>query len=96
MPGVALRNSAVASICSQKLSITVALGLILLLAVASLVTFYQRHRAPVRTINYTELHAVGESSNAVSLSVDGETLTVTSADFARACRRFQVLSAPSG
>ena len=65
---------------SQKLSITVALGLILLLAVASLVTFYQRHRAPVRTINYTELHAVGESSNAVSLSVDGETLTVTSAD----------------
>ncbi|HMF56765.1 MAG TPA: AAA family ATPase, partial [Pyrinomonadaceae bacterium] len=65
---------------TQKPSLAIALGLFLLLAVASLVTFYQRHQSSVRTINYTELRAISESPNAASLIVDGETLTVTAAD----------------
>lgn len=65
---------------SQKLSLGLAVGLLILLVAGSLVTYYQRQRTSVRTINYTELRSIGETANPVSLSVDGETLTVTTAD----------------
>lgn len=65
---------------TQKPSFIVALGLLLLLLVASFYILYARHSPVVHNINYTELRALGESGAATSLSVDGEQLTVTGRD----------------
>ncbi|MGI8567225.1 MAG: ATP-dependent zinc metalloprotease FtsH [Pyrinomonadaceae bacterium] len=51
--------------------------LVLLLTVLSLQIFYAAPETVVQDINYTQLRAIGESVGAISLSVEGELLTVT-------------------
>jgi len=51
--------------------------LVLLLTVLSLQIFYAAPETVVQDINYTQLRAIGESGGAISLSVEGELLTVT-------------------
>ena len=65
---------------SQKLSFITALGLLLLLAGASVHAIYQRRLPVVKKINYTELRALGEASTATALRIDGELLSVTQRD----------------
>lgn len=65
---------------TQKLSISLAIGLLLLLIAASFFTIYTRNKPVVHNINYTELRSLGESGTASSLSIDGEQLTVTGRD----------------
>lgn len=65
---------------TQKPSFIVAVGLLLLLLVASFYILYARHTPVVHNINYTELRSLGESGAASSLSIDGEQLTVTGRD----------------
>ncbi|HEX8774954.1 MAG TPA: AAA family ATPase [Pyrinomonadaceae bacterium] len=65
---------------TQKPSFIVAVGLLLLLLVASFYILYARHSPVVHNINYTQLRTLGESGAASSLSVDGEQLTVTGRD----------------
>ena len=65
---------------SQKSTIVVATGFLLLLVAASVFVFYQRSKPVVREINSTELRALGETGTAASLKVDDETLIVTSKD----------------
>lgn len=65
---------------SQKSSLIIAVGLLLLLIVASGFIIHQRQQPIIQKINATELRKIGESSDAKSLSVDGELLTVTRQD----------------
>lgn len=65
---------------TQKSSLMVALGLLLLLVVASVLFIYQRNLPVVREINSTQLRALGETGAAASLKVDDETLIVTGQD----------------
>jgi cell division protease FtsH len=65
---------------SQKTGLVVAIGLFLLLLVASLFIIYERQQSSVRKINSTELRALGESGGAASLSVEGEVMTITARD----------------
>jgi cell division protease FtsH len=65
---------------TQKPSFIVAVGLLLLLLIASFYILYARHTPVVHNINYTELRSLGESGAASSLSIDGEQLTVTGRD----------------
>jgi cell division protease FtsH len=62
---------------TQKTSFLIALGLLLLLVAASIFLFYQRHQPIIQQINATELRKLGEGTEAASLSIDGELLTVT-------------------
>jgi cell division protease FtsH len=62
---------------SQKLNFVAALGLLLLLAGASVYTVYQRRQPVVKKINYTELRAIGEASTATAMRIDGELVSVT-------------------
>ncbi|HUQ31561.1 MAG TPA: AAA family ATPase, partial [Pyrinomonadaceae bacterium] len=62
---------------TQKASLIVAIGLLLLLVTASLFIIYQRNQVVVQEINSTQLRALGETGAAVSLKVDDETLIVT-------------------
>ncbi len=64
----------------QKSSLIVAVGLLLLLIVASAFIIYQRSRPVVREINSTQLRALGETGTAASLKVEDETLIVTGHD----------------
>src|ERR1044071_1037715 len=65
---------------TQKPSLFVAVGLLLLLVLASALFFYQRSQPVVREINSTQLRALGETGAAASLKVDDETLIVTGQD----------------
>lgn len=65
---------------SQKLSVTAIVGLLLLLAGASVYTIYQRRQPLVKKINYTELRALSDASTVASLSIDGELVTLTGRD----------------
>jgi cell division protease FtsH len=65
---------------TQKASLIVAIGLLLLLVTASLFIIYQRNQVVVQEINSTQLRALGETGAAVSLKVDDETLIVTGRD----------------
>ncbi len=65
---------------SQKSTIVIASGLLLLLLAAGVFVFYQRSQPVVREINSTELRALGETGAAASLKVDDETLIVTGRD----------------
>jgi cell division protease FtsH len=65
---------------SQKSSLIISIGLLLLLIAASLLIINQRRQPSVQKINSTQLRAIGESSTAGSLSVDDELLTVTARD----------------
>jgi cell division protease FtsH len=65
---------------TQKASLIVAIGLLLLLVTASIFIIYQRRQVVVQEINSTQLRALGESGAAVSLKVDDETLIVTGRD----------------
>ena len=53
------------------------------LVIAATVVTYQRRQPPLQTINYSQLYALAETSGAVALQVEGETLTVTRSDGAR-------------
>ncbi|HEU4874489.1 MAG TPA: ATP-dependent zinc metalloprotease FtsH [Pyrinomonadaceae bacterium] len=57
-------------------------GLVVTLSflIAVMVVGYLREQAPVQKINYSQIYALAETSGAVALSVNGETLTVTKAD----------------
>jgi cell division protease FtsH len=50
------------------------------LVIAAAIVTYQRHQPPVQKINYSQLYTLAETSGAVALSVEGETLTVTKTD----------------
>src|SRR5215213_4020205 len=50
------------------------------LVIAATIVTYQRQQPPVQKINYSQLYTLAETSGAVALSVEGETLTVTKAD----------------
>ena len=50
------------------------------LCLAATIVTYQRHQPPVQKINYSQLYSLAETSGAVALTVDGETLTVTKSD----------------
>ena len=50
------------------------------LCIAATIVTYQRHQPQVQKINYSQLYSLAETSGAVALTVDGETLTVTRAD----------------
>src|SRR5215213_9522198 len=65
---------------SQKSSLVIALGLLLLLVATSIFVIYQRQRPVVQEINSTQLRALGETGVASSLKVDDETLIVTGRD----------------
>ena len=65
---------------SLKSTLIISGGLLLLLALASVLVVYLRSQPVVRQINSTELRALGESGAAGSLKVDDETLTVTAKD----------------
>ncbi len=64
----------------QKSSLFVAIGLLLLLVLASAIIIYQRNQPVVREINSTQLRVLGETGAAASLKVDDETLIVTGQD----------------
>src|SRR5215216_1549846 len=57
-------------------------GLVITLSflIAATVVNYLREQPPVQKINYSQLYSLAETSGAVALSVEGETLTVTKAD----------------
>jgi cell division protease FtsH len=57
-------------------------GLVVTLSflIAATVVNYLREQPPVQKINYSQLYSLAETSGAVALSVEGETLTVTKAD----------------
>jgi cell division protease FtsH len=65
---------------SQKVSLIIASGLLLLLIIASVFIIYHRHQPVVHEINSTQLLALGESGGVASLKVEDETLTVTGKD----------------
>lgn len=65
---------------SQKASLFIGIALLLLLATASAVIYYQRRQPTVKTIDYTQLSHLSRSSDAASLQIDGEVMTVTSRD----------------
>lgn len=65
---------------TQKASLIVAIGLLLLLVLASVFIIYQKNQPVVREINSTQLRALGETGAAASLKVDDETLIVTGKD----------------
>ena len=65
---------------TQKSSLIVALGLLLLLAAASAYIIYQRQQPIVRNINATELRKLSESTDAKALRIDGELMTITLKD----------------
>ncbi|MDT4898678.1 MAG: cell division protease FtsH [Acidobacteriota bacterium] len=65
---------------TQKSSLIVAVGLLLLLIVASVFVIYHRRQPVVREINSTQLRALGETGAAASLKVDDESLIVTGHD----------------
>ena len=50
------------------------------LCIAATIVTYQRHQPQVQKINYSQLYSLAETSGAVAVTVDGETLTVTRAD----------------
>jgi cell division protease FtsH len=71
-PRVSLRSRKVVT-CS------VAFILVVLIAVASVVTY--QHRLPkVEKINYSQLYSVAETGVATALQVEGETITITKKD----------------
>ena len=53
------------------------------LVIAATVVTYQRRQPPLQTINYSQLYSLAETSGAVALQVEGETLTVTRSDGSR-------------
>lgn len=65
---------------SQKVSLVIASGLLLLLVAASVFIIYQRRQPVVREINSTQLLALGESQAVKSLKVDGDLITLTEQD----------------
>lgn len=62
---------------TQKSSLVVALGLLLLLVAASTYIIYQRRQPVVQNINSTELRRLGEGAEAQAMRIDGELMTVT-------------------
>lgn len=65
---------------SQKVSLTLALGVLLLLVCASAYILHQRKQPVVQKISYTQLRALGESGAVASLKIEGEQVTVIGRD----------------
>ncbi len=62
---------------SQKASLIIASGLLLLLVCASLFIIYQRRKPVVKEINSTQLLALSEGQTVKSISVEGDLITLT-------------------
>ena len=71
-PRVSVRTRRVALLVMAVISFS--------LVIAATVVTYQRRQPPVQTINYSQIYALAETSGAVALQVEGETLTVTRND----------------
>lgn len=65
---------------SQKSGVILAVVGLALVLIASIGIFYRHNGRVVQTINYTQLHALGSDSVASYVSVEGESLTVTTKD----------------
>lgn len=65
---------------SQKINLTLAFGVFILLLSASIFIMHERSKPVVQKINYTQLRTLGETNGAASLKIDGEQLTVTGRD----------------
>lgn len=65
---------------SQKTSLIIVSGLLLLLIVASVFIIYQRQTPLVKEINSTDLLLLSESQNIKSLKVEGDLITLTQQD----------------
>jgi cell division protease FtsH len=65
---------------SQKASLNVASGLLLLLVFTSAFIIYQRRQPVVKEINSTQLLALSESQSVKSLNIDGDLITLTEQD----------------
>ena len=64
---------------SQKTSLMLATGVLLLLA-ATAAVMYHRSRPAVQSINYTQLHELGSAGTILSLSIEDELVTVVARD----------------
>ena len=65
---------------SQRTSLIIAIGLLLLLVAVIFIAMYERSKPVVQQINYTQLRALGQSSAAEKLNINGELLTVIGRD----------------
>jgi cell division protease FtsH len=65
---------------SQKINLTLAFGILVLLLSASIFMMHERSQPVVQKINYTQLRTLGETNGAAALKIDGEQLTVTGRD----------------
>ena len=59
--------------------VAVSVVLLSVLVVASIIE-YQHHQPPIQKINYSQLYSLGGTAGAISLTVEGETLTVRKQD----------------
>ena len=71
------------SVRTRKVALVTLAVITLALVIAATVVTYQRQQPPLQTINYSQLYSLAETSGAVALQVEGETLTVTRADGSR-------------
>ena len=71
-PRVSVRTRRVALVCLAIITFS--------LVIAAAIATYQRQQPPVQKINYSQLFTLAETSGAVALSIEGETLTVTKTD----------------
>ena len=71
------------SVRTRKVAIAGLSVIILSLIVAVTVAIYQWQLSPIQKINYSQLYTLAETGGAVSLSVEGETLTVSKTDGSR-------------
>ena len=62
---------------SQRVRLVLTAGLLALAIVATSFVIYQRSRITPQRINYSQLYQIVEGASAASLTIDGETLTVS-------------------
>ncbi|HLE62959.1 MAG TPA: AAA family ATPase, partial [Pyrinomonadaceae bacterium] len=65
---------------SQKLTLTLAVVLLVALAATTSLIIRKRHKEVIQVINYSQLYQLAEVQSAVSLSIEGERLTVRQKD----------------
>lgn len=65
---------------SQKLTLALSIGLLVVLVGATSLIVHQRAKSVVQPINYSQLYQIADAEAAASLSIEGEILTVTKKD----------------
>jgi cell division protease FtsH len=65
---------------SQKLTLTLAVVLLVALAATTSLIIRKRHKEVIQVINYSQLYELAEVQSGVSLSIEGEKLTVRQKD----------------